>query len=344
MKNIIVISILVLISSLVLAQNKPSKRALMVSFYNVENLFDTIDDPHKNDNEFLPTSKKAWTMQRYNTKLEHLSEAISSMDSLQMPDVVGLAEVENKNVVDELIKTGKLAKMKYTSILIEGPDERGIDVGLFYNSKKLKAVYSRGIEVESEEFKNLKTRNILHVKLVIIKTKDTLNVFINHWPSRIGGEAESEPKRLVAARLLRSTIDSIYSTTANPNIIIMGDMNDEPFNKSLKEVVGAKNPDSVAITPNSLYNLAFKYSSLSQGSYYYSREKKWNMIDNVVISGNLLDSKKKMKVYKKSMFINNKEFLMHKEKSGIFTPSKTFGGEYYGGYSDHLGVFFFLNY
>ncbi|MCK5855963.1 MAG: hypothetical protein KAG64_00645 [Bacteroidales bacterium] len=319
------------------------RKNLLVVSYNVENLFDTIDDPHKVDNEFLPTSKKKWTTSRYNEKLSHLTKVISSVDSTKLPGLLSLVEVENQLVLEDLIKEKSLQKARYEIIHHESPDRRGIDVALLYNSKLFKLINKQFYKVELSNDNYFKTREILYAKLVFKKTKDTLHIFVNHWPSRRGGQEKSEHKRMRAAEVLKGITDSLFMADGNPRILIMGDFNDEPTDKSIIETLNVKAINNVS--NSNLYNLSLNKHLQKIGSYYYWKTKEWNMIDQIIVSGQVLNSKKGLQVKSTDIEILRHDFFLYTNKNGVKSPAKTYGGKkYYGGYSDHLPIYFYLYY
>ena len=312
------------------------KRNLTVAFYNVENLFDTVDDPHKNDNEFLPGSKKKWTETRYTKKLEDLAKVLSSINKNELPEIVGLCEVENKKVLTDLVNTKYLSEGNYKIVHYESPDFRGIDCALIYRPDEFKVLKSFAVKVQFKDKPGYSTRDILYVKGKT-KNRETLHIFVNHWPSRIGGVAKSEPRRVAVATILKSKIDSVLAESPKANIIVLGDMNDEPSNSSLAQVLGAQKPG----TQNSrLINLMYPVHENKMGSYNYRGN--WNMLDNIVVSESLLDNKG-FRCTPEKGFVFHKEWMEYKNRKGEISPNRTYGGpNYYGGISDHFPVYFNL--
>lgn len=312
------------------------RRNLTLVFYNVENLFDLEDEPGKSDKEFTPGSDKKWNQERYNKKLNDLSKVISSVNKKELPEIIGLCEVENEKVLTDLINTGNLAKGKYNIVHHESPDIRGIDCALIYRSNEFKVVAHFPIHVNFDDGKKYKTRDILYVKGKT-RNKEEFHVFINHWPSRIGGVEQTEPKRILAAALLKSKIDSILLANPEANIIIMGDMNDEPGNLSLSKTLGARIPGEGS---GRLVNLMFPDYQKGKGSYYYRGN--WNMLDNIVVSAGLLDNQG-FRCNEKKGFIFHEGWMEYKNRNQQISPNKTYGGSnYYGGVSDHFPVYFKL--
>lgn len=324
------------------AKKQNCKNTFLIAFYNTENLFDTIDDPHKNDNDFLPTSKSNWNSERYSLKVKMLAQVIRSYNRQKYADVIGLCEIENRQVLLDLVKTDTLKNAGYSIVHFESPDRRGIDVAMLYRSKNLKVIYTRAITVSDTGNNALKTRDILYVK-GITKSKDTLHFFVNHWPSRMGGQEESEGKRGIAANTLRGVIDSLFLTNSMVKIVIMGDLNDEPNNESIENVLEAK-PLIAEVKDKKLYNLSYQKFLAGDGSYYYWKDKKWNMIDNFIVSSSLLKetNEARLHVQTKDVEIFRPDWLLQKEKNDVMAPFKTYAGKYQGGYSDHLSVFIIL--
>lgn len=308
-----------------------------IMFYNCENFFDIEDDSLTNDNEFLPDGDKNWNKNRYFTKRDQISKVITAIGGWTPPDLVGLCEIENYNILYDLTHHSSLYMSEYSIIHHESPDNRGIDVALLYRKNSFKPLITEFIKISYPD-SNASTRDILYTK-GIIHQQDTLNIFINHWPSRWGGQLESEDRRLIVATVLRHKIDSIFSISPNANIIIMGDFNDEPGNKSLIEVLKAK-PGIENIEPSSLYNLSYTLQhDRNQGSYKYNGY--WVILDQIIISGNLLLKTGRMYTSIEDAHIFNAPFLLEDDENNVGKkPYRTYAGySYLGGFSDHLPVF-----
>jgi predicted extracellular nuclease len=304
-----------------------------VGFYNVENLFDTKNDPKKADEEFLPNGKNKWTNDRYQEKLDHLSKVI---DHMGQPGIMGLCEVENKATLDALMKEPAIKDAKYVAVHQESPDFRGIDVALLYSKDEYKLIKKDFIRIDFPKsiVEDYTTRDILHATLQN-NDKEYIHVFVCHWPSRRGGEKESEPKRVYVAQQVKKEIDKIFEEYDDNHIIVMGDLNDEPSNKSADQILGAK---PVVNRPKSeqLYNLVYDLHKNGYGSYNYRGS--WNMLDHIIVSGSLLDGKKTE--VKNTKIFNRNFMLYYNKKDAEHKPNRTFsGGKYYGGYSDHLPVY-----
>lgn len=302
---------------------------LFVAFWNVENLFDTLDDPKINDEEFLPTSEKEWNDQKFQAKINKLSEAIASMNNGDGPDFLGLCEVENKFVLEVLI-SNKLKNFGYGIIHEDSPDARGIDVAMLFKKSRLKFISQKSAEVKLPT--NYPTRLLLAAKF---KVGDESIVFsVNHWPSRRGGEEDSEKNRIEAAATLKKLLDENYP---NEKIIALGDFNDEPNNRSITEMLGAENFNcgDKKSDAQKFCNLAYKKMEQGLGSYKYRDQ--WDMIDQIIVSPNLLDGR--IKYICESFEIYNPYFLQTHSGKYEGAPFPTFGGaRYLGGYSDHFSV------
>lgn len=307
-----------------------------VAFYNVENLFDTEDDPGVEDEAFTPASQKQWTLERYQTKIEHLGRVLTSLGAGDLPALIGLAEIENRQVMLDLIQCHHFSGAYYSIVHEDSPDERGIDVGLLYRPDKFEHLSHQSIPIRFPFDLETKVRDILHVK-GLAKGGDTLHVFVNHWKSRYGGREETEKFRVYSAKVLKHHIDSILNRNPEANIIAIGDFNDEPANKSLKGTLGAQTPQNIEL--KSLYNLLFPKDQEGEGTYNYKYE--WFMLDNFIVSGGLMQGEKGYRIAPKDVKIFDAPWLMYDNpKAGMKVPNRTYGGpNYFGGYSDHLAIY-----
>ncbi len=216
-----------------------SQNLFRVMFYNVENLFDTKDDSLKNDNDFLPDGFMHWTPWKYWEKLRNITRVITAVGGMQSPALIGLCEVENDSVIFDLTRRSPLRAQEYAYLISDSPDDRGIDVALLYQRHQFRLLESREYEIRFSERNQRPTRNILHAVGNLING-DTLDVFVCHFPSRSDGQRETEPLRVTAAALLREKTDSLFRTREDAHILIMGDFNDHPDNKSLLQTLQAK--------------------------------------------------------------------------------------------------------
>ncbi len=315
--------------------SKKSTAPFSFAFYNVENLFDTIDDPRIRDNSHLPDAKVPWNTDRYQTKLENLARVMSSIDSTAFPSLFGLCEVENADVLYDLINHPKLKAAKYRILHKDSPDKRGIDVAMLYQENVFTPIETRYIKPSFPIKPDSKTRDILYSKGVIFGS-DTLHIFINHWVSRWGGREKTEPFRRHIGQILKQITDSILEIKPRANIIIAGDLNDNPDDKSIAEDLSAKLPEQ-KIEKTSLYNLSWNKFKQGEGTLHY---RSWDMFDQVIVSGTLLNGKNGLVVESKDQIIIKYDWMLYKSEKGPARPNRTAGSKsYYGGYSDHLPVF-----
>ena len=208
----------------------------MVMFYNVENLFDIVDNPETSDEEFTPGSEKKWDEEKYEKKLKDISDVIKAVGKKELPEIVGLCEVENQKVLQDLVDTRSLRRGNYGIIHYDSPDSRGIDCAFLYRTEKFTVSNSRSVPVIFPFDSSLTTRDILYVEGTT-NEGETLHFFINHWSSRAEGERESQPKRMFCAVTLRKEVDAIMNRDPEARILIMGDLNDEPSNRSVFEML-----------------------------------------------------------------------------------------------------------
>ncbi len=307
-----------------------------IMFYNVENLFDIYDDSLKRDDDFTPQGKYFWTKRKFDEKVQKISKVIIAVGQWQLPDLVGLCEVENRYVVEQLA-TKTALKGHYTIVHQESPDKRGIDVALLYRKEKFKLINYQAIPVHFP-FDKRTTRDILYAKGTL-KSGDTIHVFVNHWPSRWGGQAATDRKRIFAASVLKHKTDSIFGTNQNANIIIMGDLNDYPENTSVRKTLDTQtkydNPQA-----GKLYNLAYYLQNTKNlGTHKHMGE--WGMLDQLIISGQLLKSSSKINTTIDNAHVFNAPFLMEKDDKyvGYKNNRMYIGFKYHGGFSDHLPVY-----
>lgn len=327
-RNAAIVAALSLSAMLATVSCNAPKTALVVG-YNVENMFDTLPNSGAGDNEYLPNTKKNYNSERYNNKLNNISKVLTSINPGQLPDVVGLCEVENRAVMEDLFSRGELRKGGYQVAHFDSPDPRGIDVGMAY-SKNFKLLSHRPIPVYTQPDKPYRTRDILYAKGLILG--DTLHVFVNHWKSRSGGTEKTEPTRVRSALALRAVTDSIL--TANPlaKCVILGDFNDTPADSSLRAVLCG---------PGShLVNMAAPLAADGRGTHQYRGQ--WSMLDNIVVSAPLTQEGEGVRC-SPTMEIFNAEWICYRTKKGDLCPSRTFAGDkYHNGYSDHFPVYLYL--
>jgi predicted extracellular nuclease len=314
-----------------------STRLARIVFYNCENYFDNKDDTLTNDEEFLPDGDRNWTLSRYLDKGNRIAKVITAIGGWRPPELVGLCEVENRSVLNYLIKSSPLYVFNYKIIHKESPDQRGIDVALLYQPKSFSPIFTHFIPI-NYPFSDRKTRDILYTKGLLMNG-DTLHLFVNHWPSRYGGQLESEESRLYVASQLKTYTDSIALSTSGSLIVLIGDFNDEPDNQSLLEKLDAVPKYDSLIRPK-LVNLSYALQfEKYEGTYKY--QGNWGIIDQIIVSGSLLEGNENTFTLPEKATIFNAPFLLETDETYLGQkPFRTFTGfKYNGGYSDHLPVF-----
>lgn len=311
------------------ATSKPWGR---VMFYNTENLFDTIDDPLRDDAQFLPGAKANWNGAKYNTKLKHIGEVV---EKAGFPVLVGFSEVENDTVLNDLVKQKLFADKKYKVVHYNSPDERGIDVALIYRSDIFTLKGSQKLPVTFPTEPEDRTRDVLYVRGTL--KGETVHIMVNHWPSRSEGEEKTRHRRMAAAQVVRRVVDSLTVLEKEPQFIIMGDFNDHPNDESIKKGLLTAD-DQKSITATNLYNLAERFATEGKGTHKYKGE--WGTLDQLIVTGALLTVKG---IYTKvdAAHIAEYDFLLEPDtKNGGNWPRRTYAGDkYLDGYSDHLPIY-----
>ena len=320
--------------------NPEKNRTLRLMFYNVENLFDTIENPNAKDEDFLPGGTRNWNGYRYYQKKNRIYKTIMAAGGWSPPELIGLCEIENETVLEELLWNTPFSKFEYKYIHKNSPDHRGIDVALLYDPERFFPVSERFIRLKlPDEFST--TREILYTK-GHTKQNDTLHVFVNHWPSKYGGAVKSQPKRNIAAKTLKAVTDSILKKEKQAKLIITGDFNDDPTAESIKEFLGVNTIEDSIIDQN-LYSLSEHWIDGTHGTYKYQGQ--WSIIDQFIVSGSLLKNSNKLKTSKEDAHIFAPPFLLEKDKKYIGEkPYRTYiGFKYNDGFSDHLPIILDLN-
>lgn len=332
-----------------------------VSFYNFENLFDTINNPN-NDEEWLPNGLQRWTSDKYKKKLENLSKVLMQIGTNEMqkeaPTFIGCCEIENRGVLEDLVKHPNIAKDDYGIVHFDSPDKRGIDVGLLYKKKYFKPTSFVNIpliiykgknnekEKETEEDKSDEDKieetldNRVYTRDILLVTGfldgEEVNVLVNHWPSRSGGEKKSSPFREAAGRLARKVMDSVYKANPKTKIILMGDLNDGAYNKSIKEGIGAK-LKKLEVQQFGIYN-PFEQMAIDGNSSLFYRDA-GDIFDQIMVSETLIKSDFSTFQYWKAG-IYNKPFMI--EKFGRYAGYPLRHSENEIGFSDHFPVYVYL--
>lgn len=308
--------------------------ALRAMFYNAENLFDIYDDSLKNDDTFTPEGNNHWSNYKYWEKQRNLSKVILAVGGWEPAAIVGLCEVENLKVLKDLTQKTSLKNSEYAIVHQESPDKRGIDVALLYNPKKVTLDTAQWIQVFLGDGQR-PTRDVLFATFTTPNNAQ-LHVFVNHWPSRYGGQMVSDPKRRQAAKTVRAVVDSLLQLNSQSNILLMGDFNDEPENGSIKENLNATHDSTFADT-TALYNM-MSHISGNHGSHKY--QGVWGVLDQFMISKALHQGNAGLKTIDGPLIFTAPFLLIPETKYPGIKPHRTFiGMKYQGGYSDHLPIF-----
>lgn len=326
------------------AQEKRDFKINTIAFYNVENLFDTKNNPITFDDDRTPDGKDVWTPEKYRDKLGKLARVISEIGretAGTSPAIIGLCEVENRMVVEDLVNQPQLLDADYGIVHFDSPDRRGIDVALLYKKSLFKPLNSHSRRLMIYDFKDSTKRVYTRDQLVVSGVLDSekIHFIVNHWPSRSGGEARSSYKRERAAHLNNKIMDSLFQLDPYAKIISMGDFNDDPTNRSLKKVLKLKE-DAKNIGVREIYNPMEKM--LKQGLGTLAYRDGWNLFDQILLTGKFLQKDySEYQFYKAGIYNRNYLHTPNGQYKGY--PFRSYGyGGYVGGYSDHFPVYVFL--
>lgn len=310
-----------------------SQQSMTVMFLNCENLFDPEDDPLKDDDDYTPDGDYHWTRSRYWDKLDAVSKVIVAADEDLAPALVGLSEVENETVLNDLTARAALREAGYRFVMTDSPDRRGIDVALLYRRSYFRLLGQESLSVNLKPYGGGATRDILHVTGVL-ENFDTIDVYVCHWPSRYGGVEQSEPLRMCAARRLRASADTVFNVRRKPYIIIMGDLNEGPDDPAVRDGLKAC-PFSGAEYAGDR-ELITVMDPLENGSYKYDGD--WDKYDQFILSGSLTNGLGCTE-FLEAGIMDYQFLLMDDDSFGGRKPYRTYNGRrYQGGYSDHLPV------
>jgi hypothetical protein len=334
------LTLFILLSFSFCAQKEKKLPALQLSaigFYNLENLYDTLDDPLINDDDFTPNGLNRWTGERYRLKLQHLAKSISDMATDVNPDglaILGMCEVENKSVIEDLIKEPLLKKRKYQIVHIEGPDARGVDPSFIYQPKYFKVLDAKAFSVVLGKDTSHKTRDILMVRGLFLGEPTAF--LVNHWPSRRGGELKSRHSRNLAAKRARHIADSLSVALPGIKILIMGDLNDDPINESVKKYIHTF-ADLDQAQSDLYYNPMESLYNKGIGSLAF--QDAWNLFDQIMLNAPCLPTDYSTWQYV-DVRIHNKAYLRSDHGNFKGYPFRTYSGSIHtGGYSDHFASY-----
>ncbi len=313
-----------------------------IGFYNLENLFDTCHDEGKNDYDFLPDGSYKWNGLKYSRKLHNMAYALADLGTDKLPigcAVIGVSEVENSNALDDLVAQPELAARGYKYVHIEGPDRRGVDCAMLYNPAlfTLRDAILVPYVPELEKDSTFKTRGFLTVSGIL--ADEPVTIIVCHWPSRFSGSFYRE----TAGKQVKVIKDSVMKADPNNKVIVMGDMNDDPQNRSMSEMLGARGKIK-DVKKGDMFNPWWKV--LDSGTGTLSYQGSWNLFDQIVLSHNLIDTKE-TKDYRKLTYytcqIQRRDYLLQSEGQYKGTPKRTTaGGVWLDGYSDHLPTVVYL--
>ncbi len=320
-----------------------------VAFYNLENLFDTIpNNPLGRDSEFTPSGPRKWNGAKYWSKISNLARAITSMTTKTTPNgpaIIGVSEIENRSVLEDLVrevdrqlveqgrKTWNLQIVHHDS-----PDRRGVDVGCLYNPRMFMMIDVTNTTLQIPSNPTFRTRDQMCVTGLL--GGDTLSVIINHWPSRLGGQEQSSYLREAAAKMAKNTADSLWRIRPNQGVIVMGDLNDDPHDRSCAVALGAKK-DMNKVEAHGFYNPWWK--KLDDGIGTLAYKGGWNLFDQIIVSGTLLEENNGDGLHYYTCKVNNFDFLIDREGTRQGYPLRTFAaGVFLNGYSDHFPTEIFL--
>jgi len=305
-----------------------------IVFYNVENLFDTWDNPETSDEEFTPINQRRWTRDRFEHKIKMIYKTLITAGNGQFPDIIGLAEIENHWVIEQLISKTPLNKVSYGIIHKESPDPRGIDVALLYRKDKINPIDYEHIAISNNGNSEFKTRDILHFTGEL--ENEQIHFYVNHWPSRSGGYIETKAKRDITAQILRKSIDSLLAKDPDANILLMGDFNATPEEKCFTVILKAL-PYPGNNNTSCLINLSTLWTKRADGTI--RTQGRWEVFDQMICSYHLL-SNKTFKIQSELSGICNYDFLLEPDPAYLGEkPFRTYLGPiYHGGISDHLPV------
>ena len=340
-KKLIITAVLASVMVMCFAQ-KPHK----IMFYNMENFFDTIDDPETNDEEFLPDGAKRWNTAKYDKKLRNMERVLFDIAAIDRnyPAVIGVSEIENRSILEDIASTRKLLPARYAICHYDSPDLRGVDVAFLYRPDVFKLEGSADIPVRIASLPNWRTRGIVTMWGTI--DGEPFLFMVAHWPSRLGGQAASAFKRNAAADQMRAIADSVLKVNPATKIVAMGDFNDDPTDQSMLEGLGAK-PKTKELQPGDFFSPFHAVLRAGMGTLAYGDA--WNLYDNIVVSENLVNAKPgELRLVRApgSKYYGNvfkRNYMIQREGQFKGYPLRTYvGNNFQGGYSDHFPVYIYF--
>jgi len=324
--------------------NSKNEAPVCIGFYNLENLFDTIVDPDTSlilRDEFTPRAEKKYNSERYYQKLTNMARVIADMAMTETPDgpaVIGVCEVENRRVLEDLVKMPAIASRNYSIVHFDSPDERGIDVALLYQEKYFKPTKSSTHTVIDPSDKSFHTRDQLLVSGKLMG--ENFHFMVAHWPSRRGGEAKSQPMRMLAAKTATHLMDSLHKVDPKAKMIYMGDLNDDPINASIIDIIKPVS-DAEQAQSGGYYNPMRKLFEDGKGTLSY--KGKWNLFDQFICSSALVMPQVSGLHFTEARIMKS-EYLLNPPGEYEGQPLRTYAGsKWLNGFSDHLPVYLFLS-
>lgn len=340
MKNSLIVSVFILLTQCSFSQGVEYKIA-SIGFYNLENLFDIEDDTTIWDEEFLPDGARSWTQEKYDEKQANMAYVISQIGIDKAPQglsILGVAEIENRKVLEDLVAQESIKDRNYKIIHFDSKDGRGIDVALLYNPEHFTPESSQILDLPiMRDTVRRYTRDILHVKGLL--DGDEVHFLVNHWPSRRGGADRTNPLRIKGAQICRKVIDSLQVLNPDVKVVVMGDLNDDPTNESVKGFLRGKG-NQKEVGPKDMFNPMEDFYRRGQGSNAY--RDVWSLFDQMLFTPGFLDKEGEGYFYYRAN-IFNKKFLVQSKGKYKGYPFRTYSfGSYQGGYSDHYPVYTYL--
>lgn len=323
-----------------------AQKPYKVVFYNFENLFDTINDPDVFDEEFTPEGLKKWNSTKYNKKIANLERVLFDIaaEDRDFPIVIGVSEIENRNVMEDVIGRPKLLPADYRVVHFDSPDARGVDVGFYYRPDVFRLEGSAPIPFRMPELPDFRTRDFVTMWGKI--DGEPFFFLVSHWPSRLGGKEASDPKRMAAARQVRAIVDSVQTADPATKIVVMGDLNDDATDDSIVEGLSAKGKIQ-EVQPGDMFNPFIALLKAGYGTLAY--RDAWNLFDNIIVSENLVDAPAgtlRLLAVGKSKFyggIFRRPYMIQRDGQYKGYPLRTFvGNNFQGGFSDHFPVYIYI--
>ena len=340
MKKMLILCVAMLSFAMVYAQDKP----YMVAFYNLENLFDIYDDPETHDEEFLPDGVKQWNETKYQKKLSNMERVLFDMAAInkEYPIVIGVSEIENRSVLEDLVSQPKLKGANYRICHYDSPDARGVDVAFLYRADVFKLEGSDNIKLVVEELPDFRTRDLVVMWGTI--EGEPFYFLVSHWPSRLGGKEASQFKRDACAKQIRQIKDELLAKNPNTKVIVMGDFNDDATDASIVKVMGAKGKTK-DLEVGDFFNPYYAMLRAGLGTLAY--QDSWNLFDNICVTENLVNAPEgKLRLIKGKKYYGNiftRPYMLQAEGQYKGYPLRTFvTNNFQNGFSDHLPVYIYI--